>query len=292
MPTDFGGQMPETTQRNLKLVEYLNDAYATERRLEIALQAHIAMTPRADYKARLREHLKETKAHARGVARRINQLGGDPETFSVPGPEPLAAGVRIAQTAAQQAVALAQGPLHAVRGTSKPERMLKNARTEFQDEAEEIAHYRTIEALSKAVGDKETAKLARDILREEKRMSDFLAGIIDQLAIEVVREELPEEEISGSARRGNGGRTAARSRSASRTRSASAAKSGASRSASAAKSGASRSASAAKSGASRSRASSGKSGSSRSASSAKPASSRSTSSAKPASSRGRSAKRS
>jgi ferritin-like metal-binding protein YciE len=270
MPTDFGGQMPETPQRNLKLVEYLNDAYATERRLEIALQAHIAMTPRADYKARLREHLKETKAHARGVARRIKQLGGDPETFSVPGPEPLAASVRMAQTAAQQAVALAQGPLHAVRGTSKPERMLKNARTEFQDEAEEIAHYRTIEALSKAVGDKETAKLARDIQREEKRMSDFLAGIIDQLAIEVVREELPEEEISGSARRANGGRTAARSRSGSRPRSASAAKSGASRSASAAKSGTSRS-----------RASSGKSGNPRSASAAKPASSR-----------GRSAKRS
>jgi ferritin-like metal-binding protein YciE len=248
--------MPQTTQRDLKLIEHLNDAYATERRLEIALQAHIAVTPRRDYKARLREHLKETKAHARGVARRIKQLGGDPASvsLSVPGPEPLTAGLRVAQTAAQQAVALAQGPLHAVRGTSKQERMLKNARTEFQDEAEEIANYRAIEALSKAVGDKDTAKLARDIQREEKRMSDFLAGIIDQLAIEVVQEELPEEEISGTARRGNGRRTAARSRSGGGTRSA---KSGTSRSASASKTGgsrgSSRSGSAAKSGTARSR---------------------------------------
>jgi ferritin-like metal-binding protein YciE len=222
--------MPETTQRDLKLVQYLNDAYSTERRLEIALQAHIAMTSRRDYKARLREHLKETKAHARAVARRIKQLGGDPETVSVPGPEPLAAGLRVAQTAAQQATALAQGPLHAVRGTSAQERMLKNARTEFQDEAEEIANYRAIEALSKAVGDKDTAKLAREIQREEKRMSDFLAGIIDQLAIDVVQEELPEEEISGTARRANGGRTASRSRSSASSRSGSAAKTGASRS--------------------------------------------------------------
>jgi ferritin-like metal-binding protein YciE len=243
--------MPETTQRDLKLVEYLNDAYATERRLEIALQAHIAMTPRRDYKARLREHLKETKAHARGVARRIEQLGGDPETVSVPGPQPLAKGVRAAQTAAQQAAALAQGPLHAVRGTSAPERMLKNARTEFQDEAEEIANYRAIEALSKAVGDKDTAKLARDIQREEKRMSDFLAGVIDQLAIEVVQEELPADEISGTARRANGGRTASRSTSVAKShssRSGSAAKSGASRSASAAKSGRSKSSGRAKRG--------------------------------------------
>ena len=80
----------EMTKRDAKVVQYLNDAYAAERRLEIALQGHIAMTPRADYKKRLREHLKETKAHARLVARRIKALGGEAETVSVPGPESLA----------------------------------------------------------------------------------------------------------------------------------------------------------------------------------------------------------
>ena len=257
--------MTEMTQRDSKLVQYLNEAYATERRLEIALQAHIAMTPRRDYKSRLRDHLKETKAHARDVARRIKQLGGEAETVSLPGPEPLAKGVRAAQTAMQQAAAVAQGPLHAVRGTGQQERMLKNARTEFQDEAEEIATYRAIEALAKGVGDKETAKLARDILREEKRMADFLAGIIDALALDVVHDEVPVAEINGpgarrAATRTDGGRTAARSRSGGSTRSASAAKSRSSRSGSAAKSGSSRSGSAAKSGSSRS-ASAAKSGS-------------------------------
>jgi ferritin-like metal-binding protein YciE len=243
--------MTETTKRDLKLVEYLNDAYATERRLEVALQAHIAMTSRREYKARLREHLKETKAHARGVARRIKQLGGDPAAVSVPGPEPLAKGVRAAQTVAQQAVAAAQGPLHAVRGTRENERMLKNARTEFQDEAEEIANYRTIEALAKAVGDRETAKLAREIQREEKRMADFLTGMMDELAIDVVLDEVPESEIKGSARRAASSSNGA-TRTASRSRSA-AAKSGGGRSRTAAKSGSSRSRTAAKSGSSRSR---------------------------------------
>jgi ferritin-like metal-binding protein YciE len=189
----------EMTERDAKIVQYLNDAYATERRLEIALQAHIAMTPRADYKKRLREHLKETKAHARLVARRIKALGGEAETVSLPGPEAVVKGATGAKAAVQRAAAVVQGPLHAVRGTGQQERMLKNARTEYQDEAEEIATYRVIEALAKGVGDKETAKLARDIGREEKKMSDFLVGLIDQLALDVVHDEVPVAEIGATA---------------------------------------------------------------------------------------------
>ena len=204
----------EMTKRDEKIVQYLNDAYATERRLEIALQAHIAMTPRADYKKRLREHLKETKAHARLVARRIKALGGEAETVSLPGPDAVVKGATGAKAAVQRAAAVAQGPLHAVRGTGQQERMLKNARTEYQDEAEEIATYRAIEALAKAVGDKETAKLARDIGREEKKMADFLVGIIDELALDVVHDEVPVAEIGAApaARR-----TASRSRATPRT---------------------------------------------------------------------------
>jgi ferritin-like metal-binding protein YciE len=208
----------EMTERDAKIVQYLNEAYATERRLEIALQAHIAMTPRADYKKRLREHLKETKAHARLVARRIKALGGEAETVSLPGPDVVVKGATGAKAAVQRAAAVAQGPLHAVRGTGQQERMLKNARTEYQDEAEEIATYRTIEALAKAVGDKETAKLARDIGREEKKMADFLVATIDQLALDVVHDEVPVSEIGAApaARR-----TASRSRATTRSRAAS-----------------------------------------------------------------------
>jgi ferritin-like metal-binding protein YciE len=191
----------DMNKRDAKIVQYLNDAYATERRLEIALQGHIAMTPRADYKKALREHLRETKAHARSVARRIKALGGEAETVSLPGPDSLAKGATGAKAAVQRAAAAAQAPLHAVRGTGQQERMLKNARTEYQDEAGEIATYRAIEALAKAVGDKETAKLAREIGREEKRMADFLVGIIDQLALDVVHDEVPVSEIRAPAAR-------------------------------------------------------------------------------------------
>ena len=72
-------------------IQYLNEAYGKEKELEVALQAHIAMTTRPPYKKRLKEHLKETKAHGRaGRSKRIKQLGGKAE--AVPRPRPGARG--------------------------------------------------------------------------------------------------------------------------------------------------------------------------------------------------------
>ena len=79
-----------------------------------------------------------------------------------------------------KAKAAAQGPLHAVRGSGEQDKMLHNARTEYQEEAHEIATYTVIDSLATAVGDKQTAKLARDILREEERMQQFLAELLPQ----------------------------------------------------------------------------------------------------------------
>ena len=57
-------------------------------------------------------------------------------------------------------MAALQGPIHVLRGTGEQEKLLKNAKTEYQDEAEEIATYSAIETLAETVNDKETAKLA------------------------------------------------------------------------------------------------------------------------------------
>ena len=185
--------------RDDKLIQYLTEAHGKEKELETALQAHIAMTTRAPYKKRLQQHLKETKAHARGVERRIKQLGGS--TSSVPAP--VAGAAATAQGVASKAVSAAKGPLHALRGTGESEKMLKNAKTEFSEEHEEIAMYAGIEALAEAAGDRETAKLARGIRREEERMATFLGRQIETLAKSVAREEIPasERRNGGPARR-------------------------------------------------------------------------------------------
>jgi ferritin-like metal-binding protein YciE len=199
--------MAEQSSRDAKLVQYLNEAYGKEKELETALQAHIAMTTKPPYKKRLQQHLKETKGHAREVERRIKQLGGKAEL--VPAPGPIAEAASTVTAAASKAVAAAQGPLHALRGTGENERMLKNAKTEYSNEFEEIAQYTAIETLADTVGDKDTAKLARGIRREEERMAKFLEGQIPQLTKAVAREEIPAAE---RRRNGSSGRSTSRSR--------------------------------------------------------------------------------
>jgi ferritin-like metal-binding protein YciE len=179
--------MADLNERDAKLVQYLSEAYGKERELEVALGAHIAMTEKGPYKKRLQQHLKETKSHAKQVERRIKQLGGGGQTL---------------QSTVGKLTAAAKGPLHMVRGSGEQEKMLKNAKTEYFNEHEEIATYLAIETLAEKVKDTETAKLARSIRREEERMAGFLQNQIKALSGAVVREEIPPAlRRGGSARK-------------------------------------------------------------------------------------------
>ncbi len=192
------------TIKDGKLVQYLSEAYGKEKELETALEAHIGMTTRKPYKKRLQEHLKETKSHSRELERRIKKIGGG-------GPQLVD---KIAGQATAKAVSLAKGPLHMVRGTGEAEKMLKNAKTEYFNEHEEIATYTAIETLAESVNDKETAKLARAIRRDEERMAKFLEGQIPVLTKAVVTEEIPASE-----RRNGAGASRSRASSSSKARS-------------------------------------------------------------------------
>jgi ferritin-like metal-binding protein YciE len=184
--------MADLNARDSKLVQYLNEAYGKEKELEIALEAHIKMAAgRARYKKRLQDHLKETKAQARGLERRIKQLGGKAEAANLPGPDALSEAAGKATAAATKAIAAAKGPMHALRGTGEAEKLLKNAKTELWNEHEEIGNYLAIESLAEALRDRDTAKLAREFRRQEERMASFLQKLIPQLTKAVVTEEVP-----------------------------------------------------------------------------------------------------
>ena len=202
----------ELTARDAKLIQYLNEAYGKEKELETALQAHIKMaTSRATYKKRLQDHLKETKARARNLERRIKKLGGKAEAVNLP----VASGAASKATAAAtKAMATAKGPLHALRGTGEAEKLLKNAKTELWNEYEEIGNYVAIEELAKAVGDTETEKLAREHRRQEERMASFLTKLLPQLTKAVATEEIPAAERRTTRRTT---RRTSRSRSTART---------------------------------------------------------------------------
>jgi ferritin-like metal-binding protein YciE len=186
--------MAEISAGGAKVAQYLNEAYGLEKRLETALEAHIAMTTQAAYKKRLRQHLSETRRHGREVGKRIKELGGTPTTVDTPGPSQVAEAAQAVLSGAHRAAALAQGPWHALRGTGEQEKQLKNAKAEYASESEEIATYTAIETLAEAVGDKETRQLARAIRREEERMRAYLEKQIPRLTKALAKAEIPASQ--------------------------------------------------------------------------------------------------
>jgi ferritin-like metal-binding protein YciE len=192
--------MADTSAAAEKLVQYLNEAYGLEQKLETALQAHIAMTADAPYRKRLKEHLTETKRHSREVKKRIKALGGVPATIDPPGPDVVGDAAQAVLGGAQKVIALAQGPMHAIRGTGQEEKHLKNVKTEYTSESEEIATYTGIHALAEALGDKDTQRLVRGILREEERMRSYLEKQIPRFTKAVAKAEIPASQ-RGKARK-------------------------------------------------------------------------------------------
>ena len=108
-----------TPQRDAVIAKYLNEAYGKEKQLETALAAQIKLAHRPQLKKGLQDHLKVTKAQARGLKKRIKELGSTAtDGPELPGPDVVSAmisrdvAIRVAK---QQNVTLpAQLPLDEV----------------------------------------------------------------------------------------------------------------------------------------------------------------------------------
>jgi len=168
-----------------KIVQYLNEAHASEVGLVRELQSQIAIAPRGSYRNALEAHLKETKNHARHIEERLSTLdvGGNL----------LQLAVGFAESSVSQVLALGKTPLGLLRGSSGEEKVLKNAKDAAATEALEIATYTAIEHLARSVGDDVTAELAFSIRAEEQKMLDRLMREIPKLTAAVVRAEVHDD---------------------------------------------------------------------------------------------------
>ena len=168
-----------------KVVQYLNEAHASEVALVRVLQSQIAMTPRGDYRSALETHLSETRDHARRVEKRLGELGE--------GWNPVQAVVGAAETVIGQALALTKTPIDLLRGSGGEEKILKNAKDASATEALEIATYTAIERLAQRTGDEKTAKLAASIRADEETMLARVLREIPKLTDAVVGAEVDGE---------------------------------------------------------------------------------------------------
>src|SRR3954451_694614 len=168
----------EQQKQQQKIVQYLNEAHASESALIRVLQSQIAMTPRGSYRTALETHLGETRRHAQRVERRLQELGQ--------GGNPLMAAVGAVESVVGQALALGKTPFDLLRGSGGEEKVLKNAKDACATEALEIATYTSLEQLANSVGDDETAKLAASIRADEEKMLQRVLREIPKLTGAVV----------------------------------------------------------------------------------------------------------
>ena len=200
-------------QRDAKLVKWLGEAHAKEAELEADLATHISLTEKAAYKKRLQAHLKETRDHKRRVAAQIKKLGGPTGQglLNLTGTVGEVAGKTVAAVKGQVGVARALV-------TEQAETHLRNAQDELREEHTEIAIYTRIEVLAAEVGDRETARLARDIRRDEERMAKYLAAELGRLVKDVVRAEIPRDQRVTTSSRSRRASSKPASRSTGRSR--------------------------------------------------------------------------
>jgi ferritin-like metal-binding protein YciE len=183
---EIGAEMTTSEQ---KVLQYLHEAYATERALVRVLESQIAMAPRGSYRDGLERHLRETRDHAQRVGSRLEELGhhGDP----------LSATIGVVETVIGQVLALSKAPFDILRGSGGEEKVLKNAKDACATEALEVATYTALERLARSVGDETTARLAESIRADEERMLARVLEEIPRLTDAVARQA---RKVPGVAR--------------------------------------------------------------------------------------------
>ena len=182
------------TQSEQKVVQYLNEAHATEVGLVSVLQSQIAISPHGSYREGLEKHLEETREHARRLRERLVELGH--------GGNPFQALVGLSEAVIGQMVALSKAPFDLWRGASGAEKVLKDAKDACASEALEIATYTALERLAAQVGDAQTARLAASIRRDEDRMLARILREIPKLTDAVAQAEIehrPSDDITMTA---------------------------------------------------------------------------------------------
>jgi ferritin-like metal-binding protein YciE len=154
-----------------RLMQWLRDAHAAEE------QAETMLTGMADrlqnypkLKARVKKHITETKRQARLVRSCIKRREGRTSIIKDTGGKLLATG-------------------QALSGMFVGDEVMKGSLASYAFEAMEIASYTILISAANRVGDKETARICKQILAEEKRMAAWLERNLPTLTRQYLRLE-------------------------------------------------------------------------------------------------------
>jgi ferritin-like metal-binding protein YciE len=153
-----------------QLIKHIDEAHAMEQNVLRMLDGMISTTDDPAILDALEHHKLLTHGHVDKMAARLRAHGASPSAVRQVG------GVL---------GALAKVPLDLVRGESPG----RNARDGFATEHLEIASYELLRRVAEKAGDEETARVAQEIIAEEKQMADVIAENWDTFAELSLKEE-------------------------------------------------------------------------------------------------------
>jgi len=145
------------------LMDWLRDAHAAEEQAETMLNGMAGrIKDFPELKARVEQHLAETRRQAELVRGCIERRGGSISTL---------------KDAGAKTVGFAQ----ALSGVFVEDEVMKGAIASYAFEAMEIASYRILVDAARQLGDAQTAQTCEQILREEQAMAKWLEEYIPNL---------------------------------------------------------------------------------------------------------------
>ena len=137
---------------------WLNDAHAMEVGLVTMLEKQANETEgMGEMNARIKEHLEETKRHAEMVKACVERHGGSTST-------------------GKDVLSQISSAVSGLGTSMMSDALVKNVHASYAAEHFEIASYNTIRAAAEALDDDETVAVCDAILKEEKKMADWLMG--------------------------------------------------------------------------------------------------------------------
>lgn len=147
---------PERSPAEERLLAWLNDAYAMEMAQIPVLGNHAKDAKRYDWiREKDLEHLEQTRRQAERVRGCIERHGAKP-------------------SAAKAAIGRMSGAMNSLATEPFEDEIAKNFLADFAAENLEIASYRALITAAEAANDAETARVCREILREEQEMAAWL----------------------------------------------------------------------------------------------------------------------
>jgi ferritin-like metal-binding protein YciE len=159
-----------------RLLEWLRDAHAAEEQAETMLKGTASRIQNyPELKARIEQHLEETRRQAELVRRCIERRGGTTSTIKDAGAKMMGLG-------------------QALSGMFVGDEVMKASIASYAFEAMEIASYRILISTAQEVGDLETARVCEQILKEEQAMANWIEQNLPQLT----KSYLQREETAGA----------------------------------------------------------------------------------------------